>query len=157
MSGYHGIKSSSQSASPWSQHCNFHTNLKKVLNFLVAKSGYHQPKSGSPSKFQVAWGYRLPLNHTLHQCWKSLMKLMGCFVSQVLKSVRPNLKYPDQNSVLTLQRLFVMKTNSQTHNKLVVRQIFKDVDQINLSLHWASSFAIASATEWVSCISMGLL
>ena len=33
---------------------NFHTNLKKVLNFLVAKSGYQEPKSGSPNKFQVA-------------------------------------------------------------------------------------------------------
>ena len=32
--------------------------LKNPLNFLVAKSGYQQPKSGSPSKFQVAWGYR---------------------------------------------------------------------------------------------------
>ena len=30
--------------------------LKKVLNFLVAKLGYQQPKSGTPSKFQVAWG-----------------------------------------------------------------------------------------------------
>ena len=37
---------------------NFHTNLKKILNFLVANSGYQEPKSGSPSKFQVAWGYR---------------------------------------------------------------------------------------------------
>ena len=32
--------------------------LKKVLNFLVAKSGYQQPKSGSSNKFHVAWGYR---------------------------------------------------------------------------------------------------
>ena len=40
------------------QHCNFHTNLKKVLNVLVAKLGYQKPKSGSPSKFYLAWGYR---------------------------------------------------------------------------------------------------
>ena len=32
--------------------------LMKVLNFLVAKSGYQQPKSGSLSKCQVACGYR---------------------------------------------------------------------------------------------------
>ena len=32
--------------------------LWKVFKFLVAKSGYQQPKSGSPSKFQIAWGYR---------------------------------------------------------------------------------------------------
>ena len=38
--------------------CNFHTNLKKVLTFLVAKWVYHEPKSGSASKIQVAWGYQ---------------------------------------------------------------------------------------------------
>ena len=32
--------------------------LKKVLKFLVAKSGYQQLKLGSLSKFQVAWDYR---------------------------------------------------------------------------------------------------
>ena len=31
--------------------------LKKALNFLIAKWGYQQPKSGSASEFQVAWGY----------------------------------------------------------------------------------------------------
>ena len=36
----------------------FAQTLKKVLSLLVAKSGYQQPKSGSPNKFQVAWGYR---------------------------------------------------------------------------------------------------
>ena len=35
----------------------FTQNLWKVFNLLVAKSGYQQLKSGSPSKFQVAWGY----------------------------------------------------------------------------------------------------
>ena len=47
-SGYHGIKSSSPSATPGGQHRNFHTNLKIVSNFLVA----------SPAT-------RLPLNHAL--------------------------------------------------------------------------------------------
>ena len=42
-SGYHGKQSGSPSASPGGQHCNSHINLKKVLNFLVAKSGYKQP------------------------------------------------------------------------------------------------------------------
>ena len=32
-------------------------NLWKVFNLLAASLGYQQPKSGSPSKFQVAWGY----------------------------------------------------------------------------------------------------
>ena len=35
----------------------FTQTLKKVLNLFVAKSGYQKPKSGSPSKVQVAWGY----------------------------------------------------------------------------------------------------
>ena len=34
----------------------FTQNLKKVLNFLAAKSGYQKPKLGSLSKFQVAYG-----------------------------------------------------------------------------------------------------
>ena len=37
--------------------------LKKVFNFLVAKSGYQQLKSGSLSKYQVV--YELPLIHSL--------------------------------------------------------------------------------------------
>ena len=36
----------------------FRQILKKVSHFLVAKSGYQQPKSGSQSNFQVAWGYQ---------------------------------------------------------------------------------------------------
>ena len=51
-------KSGSPGATPGGQHHNFHTNLKIVSNFLVARLGYQQPKSGSPSKFKVAWGYR---------------------------------------------------------------------------------------------------
>ena len=29
----------------------------EIFYLLVAKSGYQQPKSGNPSKIQVAWGY----------------------------------------------------------------------------------------------------
>ena len=54
-SGYHGTESGSPSASPCSQHWDFCTNFKESLSFLAR---YQQPKSGSPSKFQVAWGYR---------------------------------------------------------------------------------------------------
>ena len=64
-SGYHGIQSGNLSTSPSGQNCNFHTNLKKVFNFLVAKSGYQEPKSGSLSKFQVAWGYRATHRHCM--------------------------------------------------------------------------------------------
>ena len=59
-SGYHGTESGSPSGRPCSQHWDFRTNFKESLKFLVqvfSKSGYQQPKSGSPSKFQVAWGY----------------------------------------------------------------------------------------------------
>ena len=38
------------------------TQIKKVLNFLATKLGYQQPKLGSPSKFQVAYGIPLILS-----------------------------------------------------------------------------------------------
>ena len=50
-SSYHGVELGNPNTSPGSQHWNIHTILKKVFNFLVAKLGYEQPKSGSPSKF----------------------------------------------------------------------------------------------------------
>ena len=36
----------------------FRQILKKVLHFLVAKSGYQQQRTGSPNNFQIAWGYQ---------------------------------------------------------------------------------------------------
>ena len=44
--------------------------LKKLVNFLVVKSGYQQPKSGSPSIFQVAWGYwATTKSYTVYSCY----------------------------------------------------------------------------------------
>ena len=44
--------------------------LKNPLNILVAKLGYQQPKSGSPSKFQVAWGYwATTKSYTVYSCY----------------------------------------------------------------------------------------
>ena len=59
-SGYHNIISVAQVQVQGANTPSgiFALILKKVLNFLGAESGYQQPKSGSSSKFLVAWGYQ---------------------------------------------------------------------------------------------------
>ena len=75
---YDGVDSSSPSTSPGGQHLNtkhgtlFKQILKKVLNFLVAKLGYQQPQSGSPSKFQMSSGYRPTVNKFLTETDKNV-------------------------------------------------------------------------------------